>query len=333
MGIAAPDVSVLVLRPILDALRCADIDLPTLLRRARIRLDVCDDPSARISVDCLCELWKAAPIAARDEALGLRAAAHVQAGSFDVIGYIAKSSSTGRDALRRSQRYASLTAGHYSADVSFERDRAVIRHSYAYPVPRLISDFALAICARLGREFYGPTFPLLEVRISYPTPSDAHKYTETFGVPVRVGCGYNAIVLPASLLDTQHKDADERLCTILERQADADLKQWLSTQSFTTHVRRALAEQLEIGEVSVTLSAKKLAVSTSTLRRRLQQEGTRHAELLDELRHRLALLYLRQGLSSADVAERLGFAHASAFVKAFGRWTVTSCAAWRDAHV
>jgi hypothetical protein len=86
---------------------------------------------------------------------------------------------------------------------------------------------------------------LLEVRISYPKPAAADQYAAFFGAPVRFGCGYNAIVIPVTLLDTNHKDGDEQLCSILERQAEEGVKQWLSTQGFATRARRILAEQLE----------------------------------------------------------------------------------------
>jgi AraC-like DNA-binding protein len=63
-------------------------------------------------------------------------------------------------------------------------------------------------------------------------------------------------------------------------------------------------------------------MSVATLRRRLDDEGTSHTEILDEVRHELARVYLRDPhLAISEVAFMLGFAHVAAFYKAFRRWT------------
>jgi AraC-like DNA-binding protein len=76
--------------------------------------------------------------------------------------------------------------------------------------------------------------------------------------------------------------------------------------------------------------AARLGMPPRTLQRRLTVEGTSYNGLLDELRHELALRYLRQReLALAEVAFLLGFAEQSAFQRAFRRWTATSPAEWR----
>ena len=71
-------------------------------------------------------------------------------------------------------------------------------------------------------------------------------------------------------------------------------------------------------------------MSTRTLRRRLQGEGTTDQRLLDALRDELAVSQLRrQGLGIGEIAFLLGFSDASAFHKAFRRWTGRSPGAFR----
>ena len=63
-------------------------------------------------------------------------------------------------------------------------------------------------------------------------------------------------------------------------------------------------------------------MSSRTLRRHLAQEGSAFQSVLDRQRCELALRYLEDpDLTSADVAERLGFADAKSFTRAFRRWT------------
>jgi AraC-like DNA-binding protein len=315
-------VPVPLIRPALDGLRGAGLDISKLLRASGIDPAVCDDATAHIASDRLLAFWEAARAASGCETLGLRAAEFVCVSSFDVFGYIMRSSATAHDALRRRQRYAMLAIDPLFIQLTQEGDRAVICQVHQGSVPRIVSDFTLAVMVRMGREVHGPTFPLLEVRVSYPTPVEANEYSAYFRAPVRFGCDYDAIVLPMTLLNNRQLHADEHLCSILERQADEELKAWWSAQKLSTRVHRVLGEQLHSGQsVAVERVAKKLGVSPRTLRRQLQKEDTSYSQLLDKQRRRLAMHHIEQGRKTADIASALGFTGSAAFSRAYKRWT------------
>src|SRR4029077_11001232 len=68
--------------------------------------------------------------------------------------------------------------------------------------------------------------------------------------------------------------------------------------------------------------AKKLAVSTRTLARRLASEGTTFEEVVDELRRSLALQYIKTpSISLSQIAWLLGYEGGTSFNHAFRRWT------------
>ncbi|RML95578.1 Transcriptional regulator, AraC family [Pseudomonas syringae pv. maculicola] len=68
--------------------------------------------------------------------------------------------------------------------------------------------------------------------------------------------------------------------------------------------------------------SRKLGVSTRTLQRRLQDEGTTFQQTLDTLRDSLARHYLRStAMSSAQISFLLGFEDANSFARAFQSWT------------
>ena len=65
---------------------------------------------------------------------------------------------------------------------------------------------------------------------------------------------------------------------------------------------------LETGQASIDQVAADMGMSRQTLYRRLRQEGVTFEALLDKLRHRLALRYLREDKLSVKAASyRLGF--------------------------
>lgn len=103
-------------------------------------------------------------------------------------------------------------------------------------------------------------------------------------------------------------------------------------RAFRSEVERRMEPLLASGAVRVGLVARELGYSRQTLYRRLKVEGVTFKELLDGLRRRLALRFMREeGLSVKDAAYRLGFSDPSAFSRAFKRWTGCSPTGMRRA--
>jgi AraC-like DNA-binding protein len=71
--------------------------------------------------------------------------------------------------------------------------------------------------------------------------------------------------------------------------------------------------------------AGKLGMSRQTLYRNLKAEGTTFEQVLDELRHQMALNYLSgKKVSVNEAAYLVGFSDPAAFSRAFKRWTGSS---------
>lgn len=95
--------------------------------------------------------------------------------------------------------------------------------------------------------------------------------------------------------------------------------------AFRRKVEALVEPMLDKGAVRVDAVARALGCSRQTLYRRLKAEGLTFAELLDSLRRRLALLYVRERkMPVKEAAYRLGFSEPAAFSRAYKRWTGTS---------
>ena len=92
--------------------------------------------------------------------------------------------------------------------------------------------------------------------------------------------------------------------------------------SFKERVRACLSEMLASGHYAKSEVASRLAVSSRTLQRRLQQEDTTFQAVLDELREELARHYLSNSeYTSAQIAFLLGYEEPNSFFRAFRGWT------------
>jgi AraC-like DNA-binding protein len=102
---------------------------------------------------------------------------------------------------------------------------------------------------------------------------------------------------------------------------------------FGREVERRLEAVLESGDVGIERIARDLGCGRQTLYRRLKAEGTTYERMLDGLRRRLALRYVREeGLPVKEASYRLGFSDPAAFSRAFKRWTGSSPGEMRHPH-
>jgi AraC-like DNA-binding protein len=96
-------------------------------------------------------------------------------------------------------------------------------------------------------------------------------------------------------------------------------------RAFRSEVEGRMGPLLASGNVRIGVVARELGCSRQTLYRRLKSEGVTFEQLLDDLRRRLALRFIREeGMSVKNAAYRLGFSDPSAFSRAFKRWTGVS---------
>lgn len=95
--------------------------------------------------------------------------------------------------------------------------------------------------------------------------------------------------------------------------------------SLRREVEAAIAPLLATGEANIDRVARDLGLSRQTLYRRLKAEGVTFEQLLDGLRHRVAVRLLRdEQMAVKQASWRLGFSDPAAFSRAFKRWTGTS---------
>jgi len=81
-------------------------------------------------------------------------------------------------------------------------------------------------------------------------------------------------------------------------------------------------------------TADKFRMSERTLRRELENEGTRYCDIVEDVRKELARTYLTtSGWTNTDVAHRLGFTSLSAFYRAFKRWYGVGPTEFRKASI
>jgi AraC-like DNA-binding protein len=319
-------------RTIADALLVAGVDVVKVLSEAGFSHDDFRDPNARLSREATAKLWRAAVAHTGDAAFGLEAARYVTQTTFHGLGVAVLASATLADAMRRLVRYHRLVCD--SAELALEVEsccaRLVMRpreEAGEQPVHEA-TDAVLALIVRTSRLITNRTFALERVQFRRPEPRDSEPYARVFRCPLRFGAADDALFFDAAQLDGRLLMANPELA----QRNDEAVREYLARvdQGSIVHlVREKLAKRLA-DKPSPQEIARALGMSQRSLQRRLRESGTSYEGVLGEMRKELACSYLRQGrYSVGELAFTLGFEDASAFARAFRRWTGVSPSAFR----
>jgi AraC-like DNA-binding protein len=298
-------------------------DLSALLARFGLSRAGLADPAVRLSPEVGRALGRELFREARDPAIGLRAAARFQLGDLDLVGYITRHSLSLVDALASFGRYCRLLGD--TAECPLERRAGTLEITLSRSggqsyLPEA-ADFLAGIIVRLVRELFPGAPPPTEVRLPRAFPRDPGPYRRFFAGPVTFAAPVAAVSYPESAAGLVSGAADARLGELLRQQADARLAALPPAGTLVDRVRSHLAAHLEQGD-DAARSAARLRMSERTLRRRLRESGTGYRQLVDAVRRERALALMDAGAHSVTaIAAEVGFADASAFARAFRRWT------------
>jgi AraC-like DNA-binding protein len=185
------------------------------------------------------------------------------------------------------------------------------------------SSFARMVCMsrRLGNAGI-----IKAVHVTHAAPAYRAEYDRIFQVPVTFESDKNALLMAdGSWMNQRLAQAPRYVFGVLSAHADALLKELETSKTIRGRVESLLLPVLHTGDVGMDKIASRMGLSRQTLFRKLKAEGASFEQVLDELRHRLALDYLSgRKVSVNETAYLTGFSEPAAFSRAFKRWTGTS---------
>jgi len=296
------------------------------------------DPDARMPLAVEERLWNLAAVLTSDPLFGLHAAAAIRPGAFDVLDYAVRTAPDLRSALHRLARYNLLVHDLASFEITSAKGVVRIEHRFdsARDRPcRHATEFTLASLVVVASQICGQSVPATAVEFAHADPGGSECFRSVFGVAPRFNASASSLILADDLLSRPVPAADPNLSRIVTAHAEQLLAAHTpSAEGVSVQVRRLLAENMANGPMTLCEVAQRLNLSERSLQRRLDDDGTRFARLLDEVRHELALRYIAdERLALGEVAYLLGFAEPSPFHRAFKRWTgLTPAAARRARH-
>ncbi|MET0544012.1 MAG: AraC family transcriptional regulator [Variovorax sp.] len=307
------------------------IDPAQLLEASGLPASSFDDPEFRISYAAAGSLFERCADATGCAHFGLLAGQRVGMAALGVLGELVERSRTVQSALQSVVAHFHLrTRGGMP---TFEVGATTACLGYAIYLrdahgTAQICDFALALELNVMRALCGASWQPTEVLFAHAGPADPAPYRRFFGSRLRFNSERSGLVFARKWLDVLPPRSDAERHRRLQLQVLALARE--EAGDLVDRVRRSLRTMVLNGKATEALTCGLFAVSARTLHRLLAARGTSFRRLLDEVRYEVA----RQLLADTDipigqVAASLDYADASAFVRAFRRWTDVSPAAWR----
>jgi AraC-like DNA-binding protein len=320
-------------RLIRDALDTYGIDGNGVYRQVGLDPAALDDANARYPVAAIRRLWKLAAELSGDSCFGLTAAEQWHPTSWHGLGYAWLASATLEEAFRRLVRYSGLIST--SANIALEERGGVLRLT-ASTVPGagledwpVLVDASAATIVHMCRVACGRDFDPDGVELPHEGRGCRRRRQEFFRAPILYGAREIAILVNAGRARRPLPSANAELAHANER-VIADYLAALGGGSTSVRVRRQLIDDLPSGDVTEEGVARALHMSRRTLQRKLGDEGTTYAAVLQDVRRELAESFIRDdSLTLSEITYLLGFSEVSSFSRSFKRWTGLPPTAYR----
>lgn len=186
-----------------------------------------------------------------------------------------------------------------------------------------IIDCAMGFAAGALRALCGPRWRPLGFRFAHH-PADPLRHTALLQAPIVFDSDVTSMEFESTWLDRSDANPPAAISGRNDqRQIHRDL---------VGEVQAILASGNIIGTPSALAVASKLGLKPRTLHRLLGKQGTSFTRLLEDKRYDSAQRLLRDSAASIlSIAWSLGYADASAFSRAFRRWSGTTPNEWRKA--
>ncbi len=257
--------------------------------------------------------------------VGLAIGSRYAATSHGVLSHLVLSANTHWEALLSVQQLLAVRTELFSFELVDTGSEIQLHLKLTPPLHthlRLFSEAFMAGACRTILDMHEES-PLLGVGFPYPAVDDPAPYRSTFGVEISFDAPCPLIRLNREVMLRPTHQPNPAIFSMAEAACRQQLAALEQSQPLIEHIRTLLLQNC-LAFPSQEHMAKHLGMSTRSLRRQLQQQGTRYHLLLDQARNELAQAYLRERWDIERVADALGYSEPNNFMRAFKRWTGTT---------
>ena len=297
------------------------ISAANVMRRARLPADLFAREQAKLTTVDYYALWQALDEESGDPNLPIRIGDAISVEAFSPPIFAALCSPTLEIAARRIAAYKPLI-GPMRLTVSAEEAELELGFHWRSQTdpPDLLAHAEIVFWVALARIGTREQVRPLRVTVPHP-PADRAAFGKYLGCEIEAAPS-QAMAFAAADASRPFLTANEAMWTFFEPELRRRLGELDRDASTSDRVQAALIELLPTGATTMSDVARSLAISTRTLQRRLQDEGTSFQAALNAIRQSLASHYLQdEAMTVGQISFLLGYENPTSFYRAFHSWT------------
>ncbi|MEC3953173.1 AraC family transcriptional regulator ligand-binding domain-containing protein [Nocardia sp. CDC153] len=317
-------------RFVIRQLTAAGLDRDRLIRECGVPEWTLTGSGVHVPSETFSRLWEVAARWLDDPEVALRVGNRYELKATQLYDYLFSSAPTVGAGLATCGPYVSAVTTNHRFDFFAESDDECTLTLDMVNGEGRARDLthAWGLTAVLARARGVVAEPLHPVRVSLrqSAPRDLTAYHDVFGcTAIDFGASRDSMTFRAADMDLPLTTADPVLADVLRPLAAALPPPPPLATAWPERVATAMAEDLDLGEVSLEQIARRLTVSPRTLQRRLAEAGTTWRNELDRARYaRLAAASADGPLSRTQQARLLGYADAASVRRTAIRWALAA---------
>lgn len=314
-------VSALPLRIVLQTAEHAGVDVNAVLAEAGVNPEHLMGFAPRLTYVEVAAVCAALEVHAKGIPLAILAVDQLGEGAFGVIESVGYVCGTLRNAAHLLSKLVRIVGDGLGFELRDNGRTATFIHvpHPGHPIPPVLAELTMLAIGRISRRLSERELRATQIRFTHARSPHASQLEAFFGAPVVFGASEIALEFPAIYLDLplhrQHGSVED-----LEARVRAFLSVLPTEEGLLSRLRAWVAQRLQ-EEPSLSDAARELGLGPRTLQRRLRDFGTSFQSELDSLRRQIGKQRVLVTPSVGELAASLGFRDASAFTRAFRRWT------------
>jgi len=296
----------------------------TVLHRAGIDVSWLTDPTLPLDLAAYVQMMEESAAQTGNGNFGLWYGQQFQPQNLGLIGGVTLAAPTLLSAL---EALAGLFPYHQQVThTAFREAGGMVALEYrildgAILARRQDAELTMGMFVNVLRSVFGPTWAPEEVHFEHPRPEQAQEHARAFQAPLHWGQRTNALIFKRPAEDIAMPGADIKQMDRLRRQLLHAAHGSAGEVPLIRRVQAEIRSRLVDGTPYIEDVADALDIRRWTLQRALADEGVSFSDMVEQVRHQLARLYVQQThVPIADIAFLLGYSEISAFSRAFTRW-------------
>ncbi|CAA0121303.1 putative HTH-type transcriptional regulator [BD1-7 clade bacterium] len=272
----------------------------------------------------------------QDPVLGLRLGQLQHIAAHGPLGYAILSSKSLDEALNMVCRFIrirnNLTQIHYERSDNKVVLRMGIETLPIGPLYQFVVEQSFSSFVYIVKSLSGINDMPLETRFCYPEPNNSEFYQTLFGAPPVFSASSNELCIARDYLTEFKLNGDDMFASLAEQQCQKIMTRLQREDGIVSDICQILMSNTgsfpKQGDVAAAMN-----MSVRTLVRRLAEQQTSFAEILNDCKFELAKNYLlTTDWSNEEIAYLLGYESPGNFSRSFKKWAALSPSVFRRTH-